>query len=69
MLSQIANQMFQSALSGRSAPDAPPIPVVIHELLREVLEPLAAMHPESEIAGLSSMLEEAIEISATRYCS
>jgi len=27
------------------------------------------MHPESEIAGLSSMLEEAIEISATRYCS
>jgi hypothetical protein len=57
VMSQIVNHMVASQSSGRTAPDAPPIPVVLHELLRGVLEPLVKTLAPSKIRQTTTMLE------------
>jgi hypothetical protein len=57
VMSQIVNHMVASQASGRCAPDAPPIDVVLHQLLRGVLEPLVKTHPPSKTRQTTSMLK------------
>jgi hypothetical protein len=63
VLSQIVSHMVESEWSGRSAPDAAPIPEVAHELVRSVTTDLMRRHTEQEIrvaAVIVGEVEEAI---------
>ncbi len=58
VMSQIVNSMVAEQSAGRSAPGAPPIPVVLHGLLRSVLEPLVASESKAQTKQTTAMLAE-----------
>jgi hypothetical protein len=58
-LSLIIDHMHRFAAEGGVADDAPPLPVALHNLIRNVLERLAADHDVTDIATAAQMLESA----------
>jgi hypothetical protein len=60
-LSQIVGHMIKSQASGRSAPDAAPIPEVAHGLIRSVLDDLAERHSADEITATARVVQEATD--------
>jgi hypothetical protein len=61
-LSLILDHMHRHQAEGLSAPDAPPPPLVLVELLKDALAGLAADHGENDIATAAQMLETATRI-------
>ena len=61
-LSLILEHMHRHQAEGLSAPDAPPPPFVLVELLKGVLAALAEEHGEEDIATAAQMLESALRI-------
>jgi hypothetical protein len=59
VLSQIISHMVQFEASGRSAPDAAPIPEVAHSLIRDVLGDLRKRHSKRDIAVAAAIVNEA----------
>jgi hypothetical protein len=53
----VVDHMLAFQASGRSAPDAPPIPVVLTELLTGILGPLAEGDGAAELELAAAMLE------------
>lgn len=58
-LSQIIGHMIKSQASGRSAPDAAPIPEIAHGVIRSVLEDLADRHSDGQIEAAARIIQEA----------
>jgi hypothetical protein len=58
-LSLIIDHMHRFAAEGGVTDDAPPLPVALHNLIRDVLERLAADHDVTDIATAAQMLESA----------
>lgn len=58
-LTIILDHMHRFRAGGGSAPDAPPPPFVLHDLLRSVLQPLAEQHGIDDVATATQMLESA----------
>jgi hypothetical protein len=61
-LSLIIDHMHRFAAEGGFADEAPPLPVALHNLIRDVLERLAADHDVTDIATAAQMLESATRI-------
>ena len=61
-LMTIVDEMARFAASGRSAPDAPPIPDVLRDLLRGVLTPLVATHSQTAVEQATAVLESTTDI-------
>src|SRR5690349_10755640 len=61
-LSLIIDHMHRFAAEGGVPDDAPPLPVALHSLVRDVLEQLAADHAVADIATAAQMLESATRI-------
>ncbi|HET8535826.1 MAG TPA: hypothetical protein VFL73_01485 [Solirubrobacteraceae bacterium] len=61
-LSLIVDHMHRFAAEGGVADEAPPLPVALHNLIRDVLERLAADHDVTDIATAAQMLESATRI-------
>jgi hypothetical protein len=61
-LSLIIDHMHRFAAEGGVADEAPPLPVALHNLIRDVLERLAADHDVTDIATAAQMLESATRI-------
>jgi|SRR5579884_378145 len=59
VLSQIVGRMVEFEASGRSAPDAAPIPDVAYSLIRDVLDPLTKTHSKRDIRVAAAILEQA----------
>lgn len=58
----IVHEMARFAASGRSAPDAPPIPDVLRDLLCGVLPPLVATHSRAAVEQATAVLDAATDI-------
>jgi hypothetical protein len=58
VLSQIISHMVEAQASGRSAPDAAPIPEVAHSLIRGVIADVAPLHSDEEITTTTAIIEE-----------
>ena len=61
-LMTIVNEMRRFAASGRSAPDAPPIPDVLRDLLRGVLPPLVETYSRAAVEEATAVLGSATDI-------
>ncbi len=61
VLSQIVSHMVQTQASGRSAPDAAPIPTVAHELIVSVLTELKRGHSRRDLMVAAAIVGEATE--------
>ena len=61
-LMTIVDEMTRFAASGRSAPDAPPIPDVLRDLLRGVLAPLVATHSQTAVEQARAVLQSTTDI-------
>jgi hypothetical protein len=61
VLSQMVAAMVEFQASGRSAPDAAPIPEVAHSLVRGELGGLVARHGKEDIALAARIVSEAAE--------
>jgi len=61
-LSLIVDHMHRFTNEAGFADDAPPLPVALHNLIRDVLERLAADHDVGDIATAAQMLESATRI-------
>lgn len=61
-LSLIIDHMHRFAAEGGVPDDAPPMPVALHNLIRDVLERLADEHSVGDIATAAQMLESATRI-------
>ena len=61
-LMTIVDEMTRFAASGRSAPDAPPVPEVLRDLLRGVLAPLVATHSRAAVEQATAVLGSASDI-------
>jgi hypothetical protein len=61
VLSQIVSRMVQFQASGRSAPDAAPIPEVAHSLIRDVLDGVRKRHAKRDIRVAAAIVGEATE--------
>jgi hypothetical protein len=61
VLSQIISHMVASAQSGRSSPDAAPIPEVAHGLLTSVLGDLRRRHSRRDITVAARIVREATD--------
>jgi hypothetical protein len=59
VLSQIISHMVRFQASGRSAPDAVPIPEVAHSLVRGVLENVRKRHSKRDIKVAAAIVQEA----------
>jgi hypothetical protein len=59
VLSQIISRMVAFDASGRSAPDAAPIPEVAHGLVRGVLDNISRRHSKRDIKVAAAIVEEA----------
>jgi hypothetical protein len=61
-LSLIIDHMHRFAAEGGVPEDAPPLPVALHNLIRDVLQRLAGDHDVGDIATAAQMLESATRI-------
>lgn len=61
-LSLILGHMHRFQAEGKSAPDAPPPPLALHDLLEDVLTGLADGHTTADIATAAQMLASATEL-------
>ncbi len=61
LLNQMIAQMLEFSQSGRSAPDAPPIPDVVRGLLREVIVDVSELHSESDLSTAVQIVRETVE--------
>ena len=59
VLSSIISHMVEFEASGRSAPDAAPIPEVAHSLIRGVLDNVGKRHSKRDIKVASRIVKEA----------
>jgi hypothetical protein len=59
VLSQMISHMLQFQASGRSAPDAAPIPEVAHTLIRSVLDGVKKRHSKRDIKVAAAIVKEA----------
>jgi hypothetical protein len=59
VLSQIISNMVQFDASGRSDPDAVPIPEAAHSLMRSVIEPTAAKHSKRDVRVAAKIVGQA----------
>jgi hypothetical protein len=58
VLSQMISHMAAFEASGRSAPDAPPVLEVAHELIRSVIGPVIARHPAADLETATTIVDE-----------
>jgi hypothetical protein len=58
MLSRILNHMEQFSAAGLSAPDLPPSEVILHELVKGVVQPVAARRSQAELKLASAVVDE-----------
>jgi hypothetical protein len=65
VLSQIVASMVEFQSSGRSAPDAAPIPEVAHTLIRSVIEDFGTRYSKRDVKVAARIVHEATE----RMCS
>jgi hypothetical protein len=61
-LMTIVDSMMRYAAAGHSAPDAPPIPAVLSDLLRGVLPGLLTTHSREAVEHATAVLDGALEI-------
>ena len=61
VLSQLISSMLEFERSGRSAPDAPPIPDVAHSLVVDVLDGLRRRHSRRDIRVAAGIIGEATD--------
>jgi hypothetical protein len=61
-ISLILAHMHRHQAEGRSAPDAPPPPIALTELLSQVLETLVEEHGSDDIATAAQMLGSATQV-------
>jgi hypothetical protein len=61
VLSQIISAMVEFQSSGRSAPDAAPIPEVAHSVIRDVLGDLGKRYSKRDVKVAARMVREATE--------
>lgn len=64
VLSQIVSHMVAWDASGRSAPDAAPIPEVARSLIRDVLAELTQRHTDEELKTAARIADEATTLIA-----
>lgn len=60
-LSQMITGMVEFSASGRSAPDAPPIPDVARSLIRDVCRGLAKRHSKRDVRVAAAIVREATD--------
>ena len=65
ILSQIVGGMVEWEKSGRSAPDAVPIPEVAHALIRGVVPDIRRRHSRRDVAVAARIVKEATEAMAS----
>lgn len=65
VLSQIISSMIEFQSSGRSAPEAAPIPEVAHTLIRSVIEDFGTRYSKRDVKVAARIVREATE----RMCS
>ena len=61
VLSQIISRMVEFQASGRSAPDAAPIPDVAHSLIREVAVPVARDYSKRDLRVAAKIVDQVTE--------
>jgi hypothetical protein len=61
VLSQIISRMFEFSLSGRTAPDAAPIPEIAHSLIRSVLGDVGKRHSKRDLKVAARIVREATD--------
>ena len=61
-LAGVIDHMMAFQASGRSAPDAPPIPVVLAGLLTDILAPLAGDDGRTDLEVAARLLEAASDL-------
>jgi hypothetical protein len=61
VLSQIISHMVRFQASGRSAPDAAPIPETAHSILRSVLDGVLKRHSRRDIQVAAAIVREATD--------
>lgn len=61
VLSQIITAMVEFQSSGRSAPDAAPIPEVAHTVIRDVLGGVGKRHSKRDVKVAARIVREATE--------
>ena len=61
VLSQMIGGMIEFERSGRSAPDAPPIPEVAHSLIRDVLRDAKLRHSKRDVRVAATIVSEATD--------
>jgi hypothetical protein len=61
VLSQMISQMVEFEASGRSAPDAAPIPTVAHELIAGVLTDIKHRHSRRDLKVAAAIVGEVTE--------
>jgi hypothetical protein len=61
VLSQMVSGMIRCEASGRSAPDAAPIPTVAQSLIRDVLGDLKRHHSRRDLAVAAAIVDEATD--------
>jgi hypothetical protein len=59
VLSQIIDRMVQFDASGRSAPDAVPVPEMAHALIRDVVGDLRKAYSKRDLRVAAKIVEEA----------
>jgi hypothetical protein len=62
VLSQIISGMVEFQSSGRSAPDAAPIPEVAHTLIRSVIEDFATRFSKRDVKVAARIVREATQL-------
>jgi hypothetical protein len=60
-LSSMVNSMVEYQASGRSAPDAPPIPEVAHRLVASVVQEAVGRYTDAEIGTAAVMIDAAMD--------
>lgn len=60
-LSQVVASMVRFQAAGRSAPDAAPIPVVAHSLIRSILDDVGRRYSDRDLKTAAAIVEEATE--------
>jgi hypothetical protein len=61
-LSLIVDHMHRHCAEAAPDPDAEPVPAVLHNLLRDVLEPFARQHGAADLALAAQMLDSATRV-------
>jgi hypothetical protein len=59
VLSQIISRMVQFQASGRSAPDAMPIPEAAHSIIRDVLRDVQKRHSKRDVKVAATIVRQA----------